>query len=106
MPIGDLSRGVYTGQFLPVCVEPKTSPGAYDQEIFLITHEWDAYLNTEEEEEASDSEPPLSGDGSAPGADGTFDGALLFQDDCRTSRIWGGKFLIPMRHRGQCLACH
>jgi FtsP/CotA-like multicopper oxidase with cupredoxin domain len=54
MPMGDLSRGVYSGQFLPVYVEPKYSPGAYDQEIFLITHEWSAYQATEEEEESAD----------------------------------------------------
>jgi FtsP/CotA-like multicopper oxidase with cupredoxin domain len=54
MPMDDLLRGVYSGQFLPVYVEPKSSSGAYDQEIFLITHEWDAYLATEEEEESAD----------------------------------------------------
>ncbi len=54
MPMGTLSRGTYSGQFLPVYVEPKVSPSNYDQEVFLITHEWDAYLATDEEEEAAD----------------------------------------------------
>ena len=52
MAMADLSRGTYSGQFAPVYIEPKMNPGAYDQEIFLTTHEWEPYLATEEEEEA------------------------------------------------------
>ena len=51
MPMSDLSRGTYTGQFAFVYIEPKTNPGAYDQEIFLATHEWEPFYTTEEEEE-------------------------------------------------------
>lgn len=40
----DLKRGTYTGQFGCFYIEPKTDPGAYDQEIFLTLHDWDAYL--------------------------------------------------------------
>ncbi len=40
MAMTDLSRGVYSGQFAFVDVEPKRNPGRYDQEIFLSTHEW------------------------------------------------------------------
>jgi FtsP/CotA-like multicopper oxidase with cupredoxin domain len=40
----DLKRGGYTGQFGIFYVEPKTDPGAYDQEIFLTLHDWNAYL--------------------------------------------------------------
>jgi FtsP/CotA-like multicopper oxidase with cupredoxin domain len=39
MPMSDLSRGTYTGQFGFVYIEPKDNPGRYDQEIFLATHE-------------------------------------------------------------------
>jgi FtsP/CotA-like multicopper oxidase with cupredoxin domain len=40
----DLKRGAYTGQFGCFYVEPKQQPGAYDQEIFLTLHEWNAYM--------------------------------------------------------------
>ena len=51
MPMSDLSRGTYTGQFAFVYIEPKTNPGQYDQELFLATHEWEPFYTTEEEEE-------------------------------------------------------
>jgi FtsP/CotA-like multicopper oxidase with cupredoxin domain len=40
----DLKRGTYTGQFGCFYIEPKTDAGAYDQEIFLTLHDWNAYL--------------------------------------------------------------
>jgi FtsP/CotA-like multicopper oxidase with cupredoxin domain len=40
----DLKRGLYTGQFGCFYIEPKADPGAYDQEIFLTLHDWNAYL--------------------------------------------------------------
>lgn len=40
----DLKRGAYTGQFGCFYIEPKNNPGAYDQEIFLTLHDWNAYL--------------------------------------------------------------
>jgi FtsP/CotA-like multicopper oxidase with cupredoxin domain len=40
----DLKRGTYTGQFGCFYVEPKSDSGAYDQEIFLTLHDWNAYL--------------------------------------------------------------
>ncbi len=52
MAMNDLSRGAYSGQFAPVYIEPRNNRGAYDQEIFLTTHEWEPHLATEEEEEA------------------------------------------------------
>jgi len=58
MPGADLSRGTYSGQFAFVYVEPRTNPGAYDQEIFLATHEWEPFFTTEEEEEDEDSGAP------------------------------------------------
>jgi len=57
MPMSDLSRGTYTGQFAFVYVEPKTSPGQFDQEIFLATHEWEPIYTTEEEEDEGDTTP-------------------------------------------------
>ena len=38
---GDLNRGTYTGQAGPVYIEPKTNPGAYDREVFLVMKEFD-----------------------------------------------------------------
>jgi len=44
MAMDDLTRGVYSGQFAFVYVEPRRNPGRYDQEIFLSTHEWEPYF--------------------------------------------------------------
>src|SRR6185312_4465911 len=52
MAMGDLSRGVYSGQFAFVYVEPKRDPGRYDQEIILVTHEWEPRLVAEQESES------------------------------------------------------
>jgi FtsP/CotA-like multicopper oxidase with cupredoxin domain len=51
MPMSDLTRGTYSGQFGFVYIEPKLNPGQYDQELFLATHEWEPFYTTEEEEE-------------------------------------------------------
>jgi FtsP/CotA-like multicopper oxidase with cupredoxin domain len=40
----DLKRGLYTGQFGCFYIEPKREAGAYDQEIFLTLHDWNAYM--------------------------------------------------------------
>ena len=37
---GDLSRGTYSGQAGAVYIEPKTNPGAYDREEFLVLKEF------------------------------------------------------------------
>ena len=41
----DLNRGTYTGQMGPVYIEPKTSAGAYDREIFLVLKEFSPTLS-------------------------------------------------------------
>ena len=38
---GDLTRSTYTGQFGFLMIEGKSSPGDYDQEIFLAIHHWE-----------------------------------------------------------------
>jgi len=40
----DLKRGGYTGQFGCFFIEFKSDAGAYDQEVFLALHDWNAYL--------------------------------------------------------------
>lgn len=62
----DLKRGTYSGQFGCFYVEPKADPGAYDQEVFLTLHDWNAY-------------PYASGDSSQePAYDySTIDGRML-----------------------------
>jgi FtsP/CotA-like multicopper oxidase with cupredoxin domain len=40
----DLKRGGYTGQFGCLYIELKGDTGAYDQEIFLTLHDWNAHL--------------------------------------------------------------
>lgn len=56
MPMSDLSRGTYTGQFAFVYIEPKNNPGGYDQEVFLATHEWEPYFGAEEMEDEEDNQ--------------------------------------------------
>jgi FtsP/CotA-like multicopper oxidase with cupredoxin domain len=57
MPMSDLSRGTYSGQFGFVYIEPKKDPGRYDQEIFLATHEWEPFFTTAEMEEPDEGAP-------------------------------------------------
>ncbi len=40
----DLKRATYSGQFGCFYIEPKSSAGAYDQELFLTLHDWNAYM--------------------------------------------------------------
>ncbi len=40
----DLNRGLYSGQFGPLLVEPRVNPAPYDQECFLALHDWDPYF--------------------------------------------------------------
>jgi FtsP/CotA-like multicopper oxidase with cupredoxin domain len=56
MPMSDLNRGTYTGQFAFVYIEPRNNPARYDQEIFLATHEWEPFFTTEEMEDESPAE--------------------------------------------------
>jgi FtsP/CotA-like multicopper oxidase with cupredoxin domain len=62
----DFQRATYTGQFGCFYIEPKNEPGAYDQEIFLTLHDWNAYTSA-------------SGDSSMEAAYeyGTIDGRML-----------------------------
>jgi FtsP/CotA-like multicopper oxidase with cupredoxin domain len=41
----DLKRATYTGQFGCFYIEPRSDAGAYDQEIFLTLHDWNAYMS-------------------------------------------------------------
>ena len=38
---GDLNRGTYTGQAGPVYIEPRSNPGDYDREVFLVMKEFE-----------------------------------------------------------------
>ena len=62
----NLKRSTYSGQFGCFYIEPKNDPGAYDQEIFLTLHDWNAYM-------------ALCGDSSQEAAYeyGTIDGRML-----------------------------
>jgi FtsP/CotA-like multicopper oxidase with cupredoxin domain len=44
----DTHRGMYTGQFGIVYIEPANEPGGYDQEVFLATHEWEPFFGAQE----------------------------------------------------------
>jgi FtsP/CotA-like multicopper oxidase with cupredoxin domain len=59
MPMADLSRGTYSGQFAFVYIEPKSSPGQYDQEVFLATHEFEPFFGAEELEAEDEKDPDL-----------------------------------------------
>jgi FtsP/CotA-like multicopper oxidase with cupredoxin domain len=39
----DLTRGMYSGQFGILYVEPKSEPGRYDREVFLAIHQWEPF---------------------------------------------------------------
>jgi len=39
----DLKRGLYTGQFGTLLVEPQANPARYDSEQFLVLHDWEPY---------------------------------------------------------------
>ena len=39
-----MKRGLYSGQFGCFYIEPRNEPGAYDEEIFLTLHDWNAYM--------------------------------------------------------------
>src|SRR6185437_6414151 len=41
---GDLKKGLYTGQFGFLLVEPRENRARYDQEVFLALHDWKASL--------------------------------------------------------------
>jgi FtsP/CotA-like multicopper oxidase with cupredoxin domain len=41
----DLSAGQYSGQVGPVYIEPKSSPGNYDREVFLVLKEFDPFFS-------------------------------------------------------------
>jgi FtsP/CotA-like multicopper oxidase with cupredoxin domain len=58
MSQGKLDRGVYSGQYGIVYVEPKSNPGAYDREFFLTAYEWGAEMQwlQQSEEESEDEE--------------------------------------------------
>ena len=56
MTMNDLSRGVYSGQFAFVYVEPRRNAGRYDQEIFLATHEWEPRLVLEQYDEIAEED--------------------------------------------------
>jgi len=72
----DFKRATYSGQFGCFYIDPPHDPGAYDQEIFLTLHDWNAYMSP-------------SGDSSMEVAYeyGTIDGRMLgFGDPIRVQR--------------------
>ncbi|MGC2662395.1 MAG: multicopper oxidase domain-containing protein [Bryobacteraceae bacterium] len=60
----DLHRGAYTGQFGSLMIDSANDPGLYDQEVFLALREWEPYLTTMDQDEASRGfvRPQFSGD--------------------------------------------
>ena len=45
----DLKRGLYSGQFGVLLVEPRNNPAPYDQEQFLVLHDWDPYFSASDD---------------------------------------------------------
>jgi FtsP/CotA-like multicopper oxidase with cupredoxin domain len=43
----NLKKGTYTGQFGMFVVDDRDEPGAYDQEVPILLHEWDPHFTTE-----------------------------------------------------------
>jgi FtsP/CotA-like multicopper oxidase with cupredoxin domain len=53
----NLHRGLYTGQFGFVYIDPGSEAGRYDQEVFLAMHQWEPFYAASMEEEDEDSAP-------------------------------------------------
>jgi FtsP/CotA-like multicopper oxidase with cupredoxin domain len=49
MAMGDLSRGLYSGQHGLLMIEPRNNPGGYDREFFLALQDWNGYLSASED---------------------------------------------------------
>lgn len=45
----DLKHGLYSGQFGPLYVEPRTNSGHFDQELFLLLHDWEPYYSASDD---------------------------------------------------------
>lgn len=45
----DLKHGLYSGQFGSLYVEPRANPGQYDQEQFLLLHDWEPYYSASDD---------------------------------------------------------
>jgi FtsP/CotA-like multicopper oxidase with cupredoxin domain len=41
----DLKRGLYSGQFGVLHIAPRSNPAAYDQEEFIVLHDWEPYYS-------------------------------------------------------------
>ena len=52
----DLHRGTYTGQYGFLIVDPASSPGNYDQEIFLALRDWEPYFSAAADNEAAEQD--------------------------------------------------
>ncbi|HEV8046423.1 MAG TPA: multicopper oxidase domain-containing protein [Terriglobales bacterium] len=59
----DLHRGLYSGQFGFVYIEPKNDSGQYDREVFLAMHQWEPYYSASMEESDEGSAPPPPNNG-------------------------------------------
>ena len=57
----NLHRGLYTGQFGFVYIEPKNDPGKYDQEVFLAQHQWEPFFTAMGEDIGGAAPPPNNG---------------------------------------------
>jgi FtsP/CotA-like multicopper oxidase with cupredoxin domain len=53
MTCHDMSRGLYSGQFSPVYIQPRNDAGSYDREVFWTSHEWEPYMVNDADEEHS-----------------------------------------------------
>jgi FtsP/CotA-like multicopper oxidase with cupredoxin domain len=54
----DVNRGMYTGQYGFIYIEPKTEPGAYDRESFLALKDWQPYFTDTEADGIDPVTPP------------------------------------------------
>jgi FtsP/CotA-like multicopper oxidase with cupredoxin domain len=66
----DLKRGLYSGQFGPLYVDPREQPGRYDQEKFILLHDWQPYYS-----------PSDDGSMMVNYAAGSINGRMLGHDD-------------------------
>jgi len=68
MAMGELTRGLYSGQHGMVMIEPRVDPGHYDQECFLALEDWDARLTANEDGAMNPAYPVSTINGKVLGA--------------------------------------
>jgi FtsP/CotA-like multicopper oxidase with cupredoxin domain len=78
-------RGVFSGEFGFVLIEPRNDPGRYDREMLLALHEWEGRLVTNQSHDWSNApslaQPAMGMGGAMMGGGGMMSGAGMMGRD-------------------------